>query len=90
MKTYSTSEIAEFDYNVIYASAIPSGYGHKEITVEIVSDGKTKEFKSVTSNMYDYDQAQDLEGQEKYEALFELVEYNLDGRIAEWLFFEEN
>ncbi len=91
MKTYTTTEIAEFNYTVDHASALPSGHGHKEITVTIVSEnGNKKEFKSITSNMPGYDDAMDLEGQEKYEALFELVEINLDGKIAEWLYFEND
>ena len=35
--------------------------------------------------MPDFDEATDLEGQEKYEALFDLVDYSLDGEIAEWI-----
>jgi len=92
MKNYTTSEIAEFNYTVEFASALTSGYGHKEITATVVSEnGQTKEFKSVTSNMPDYDKAMDLDGQEQYEALFDLVESNIDGRIAEWLYnLEDN
>lgn len=92
MKTYTTTEIQEFDYSINYASALSAGYGHKEITVivEARTSGEniTKGFKSVTSNMHDFDSAEELEGQEKYEALFELVENNLDGKIAEWLYSE--
>lgn len=86
MKTYTTSSIGEFNYSVTYASDLVAGYGHKEIRVRILSEcGETKDFKAVTSNMYDYDKAMDLEGQEKIEALFELVEHQLDDEIAEWL-----
>ena len=88
MKTYTTREIAEFNYSIDYASSLPSGYGHKEISVRVVSEnGDVKDFRAVTSNMHDYDIATKLEGQEKYEALFELVESSLDGQIAEWLYF---
>lgn len=91
MKTYTTSEIAEFNYSVDYASSLTAGYGHKEISVRIVSEnGEVQDFKATTSNMYDYDAAMDLEGQEKYEALFELVESQLDGEIAEWLYSLED
>ncbi|MDK7376161.1 MULTISPECIES: hypothetical protein [Weeksella] len=90
MKTYTTSEIAEFNYTVDYASSLPSGYGHRKITVCIIAEnGDKKEFNSTTNNMYDFDQAMNLEGQEKYEALFDLVEDNLDGKIAEWLYWQE-
>lgn len=84
MKNYTTT-LAQ-DFTIDYASHLPAGYGHKEITVSVVSkNGKKKDFKAKTSNMPDFDKASDLEGQERYEALFELVEYALEGEISEWL-----
>lgn len=84
MKTYTTSQGQEF--TIDWASAITAGHGHQKITVEIVADNGAKtEFHHTTSNMLDFDEATDKEGQEKYEALFELVENSLDGEIAEWL-----
>lgn len=84
MKTYTTSQQQEF--TIDWASAITAGYGHQKITVQVVADNGAKtEFHHTTSNMPDFDEAMDLEGQKKYEALFELVENALDGEIAEWL-----
>lgn len=84
MKTYTTSQGQEFTIN--FASALPAGHGHQKITVEIVADNGAKTgFSAKTNNMPDFDEATDKEGQEKYEALFELVENSLDGEIAEWL-----
>lgn len=40
--------------------------------------------------MPDFDEAENLEGQEKWEALFGLVESSLEGEISEWLFELEN
>ena len=89
MKTYTTTQSQEF--TIDYASALPSGYGHQKITVSVVSEnGDKKDFKATTNNMPDFDEATDLEGQEKYEALFELVEYSLDGEISEWIYNLEN
>lgn len=84
MKTYTTSQGQEF--KVDYASAMTAGYGHQKITASIISEnGGKKEFSHTTSNMPDFDKATDLEGQEKYEALFELIEESLDGVISEWI-----
>ena len=87
MKKYSTNNGREF--SVDYASALPAGHGHKEIAVILVAnttgENISKEFKSVTNNMPDYDQATDLEGQEKYDAFFELIQYNILDRVDDWL-----
>lgn len=84
MKNYTTSQGQEF--TVDFANSLPAGHGHRKIMVQIVAEnGDQKEFSSVTSNMPDFDEANDLEGQEKYEALFEIVENDLDGEIAEWI-----
>lgn len=89
MKTYTTSQGQEF--TIDYASAITAGYGHKKINVRVCSEnGDLKEFSATTNNMPDYDGANDFEGQEKYEAFFELVEHSLDGEIADWIFELEN
>ena len=90
MKTYKTTQGQEF--TIDYASAITAGYGHQKITVSVVSEnGDKKEFWHKTNNMPDFDEANDLDyGQEKFEALFELVEYSLDGEISEWLSEIEN
>lgn len=89
MKTYTTTQGQEF--TIDYASSITAGYGHQKITVSVVSEnGDKKEFSAKTNNMPDFDEASDLEGQEKYEALFDLVDYSLDGEISEWLYEIEN
>lgn len=73
-------------YTVEYASALSSGSGHKKINVRLESnDGRVKNFSSITSNMYDYDKSQEFEGYEKYEALFKLVESQLENSIYEWI-----
>lgn len=90
MTTYTTTQGQ--DFTIDYASSIFAGYGHQKITVQVVSEnGDKKEFWSKTDNMPGYDEANDLDyGQEKFEALFELVESKLDGEISEWLYELEN
>ena len=89
MKTYTTTQGQEF--TIDHASAITSGYGHQKITVYVMAEsGEKKEFSAKTNNMPDFDEANELEGQDKYEALFDLVEYSLDGEISEWLSKLEN
>lgn len=92
MKTYTTSEIAEFEYCVLHAYDTMAGYGHKNIHVKIQAEnGEVKDFKARTNNMYGFDLAIDIEdSQERHEALFELVEGELDGEIAEWIYDIEN
>lgn len=85
MKTYTTSEIAPFDFQINYANAMFSGYGHNKITVNVDYNGDRKSFISTTTRLDSVDNAKELERQEKYEALFEIVENDLDGVIAEWI-----
>lgn len=90
MKTYTTTQGQEF--TIDYASAINAGYGHQKITASVVSEkGDKKEFWHKTNNMPDFDEANNLDyGQEKFEALYELVEFSLDGEISEWISEIEN
>lgn len=78
-------------FTIDYADSLPSGHGHKEISVIVMTgvngeNEETKEFKNQTDNMLDYDNAMDLDGQEKYEALFDLVSHKLEDRVDEWIF----
>lgn len=81
----TTTTINGKEIEIYYANALPSGYGHKEITVELLFNGNFKKFKSVTSDMPGYDAANDLEGDEKKVALYELIESNIEGEVIEWL-----
>lgn len=84
MKKYTTTTGQEF--KVEYAGSLPSGYGHQKISSYLVNEeGDKKEFVAITSDMPGYDEANDLEGQERYEALFNLVDSFLDYQISEWI-----
>ena len=68
-----------------HASAIFSGYGHQKITVDLVYNGETKTFWEVTNNMPGYDAATELEGQEYYEALYDLIDRKIEDQVTEWM-----
>ena len=68
-----------------YASASFNGHGHQLITVELEMDGAYNEFKAITNNMPNFDLAMDLDGQEKYNALFSIIEYKIEDQIEEWV-----
>jgi hypothetical protein len=84
MKTLTTF-VADKEIEIYHASAITSGYGHKKITVEISYNGEYQKFTATTNNMTSYDAASELEGADKYHALYELIETQIIDEVAEWL-----
>ncbi len=94
-KVYSTHEIASFDFTIDYANFSHAGHGHKEIRASVKFDLENglyeyKDFKAITDDMQAIDNAYDIDNrQEYYEALFNIVEHKLSGRIAEWIYHLE-
>lgn len=85
MNTFSTSQDQIFTVN--YAYSKHNGSGNKKILVEIASDsGDLKIFSSFTNDMPAYDSANDLEGQEKWEALYVIISDNIDDEVSDWLY----
>jgi hypothetical protein len=70
--------------NVLFASASFAGYGHQTITVELECNGLKGTFTHTTFNMSDFDDAMDLEGQEKYDALYDLISYSISEEVNEF------
>lgn len=70
---------------VCFGSSLPSGYGHRKITVELWYENHMKLFHATTDNMSDYDEASRLEGDDKYNALYNLIEYKISDEVAEWI-----
>ena len=77
--------IAGKEVEIVYANAMTSGYGHKKVTVELMYDGNRKSFYATTNCMPAYDAANDLEGEEKYVAFYELIDSQVEDEVAEWL-----
>lgn len=86
MKNYTTSA-NDTVLTVNDAIATFSGYGHYKIEVTLKNEvtGEIKKFIKTTSNMPGIDNAKDLEGQEKYEALYEIIESYLDDEVVDWI-----
>lgn len=84
MKAITTLN-TEKEVSLNYASSMTSGYGHKKITVELECEGEYKDFSATTNNMQGFDNANDLEGDDKYIAFFELIESEIEEEIMEWL-----
>jgi len=73
------------DVTVYYSGSLLAGYGHQKITVEMECNGEYEKFTATTNFMPGFDAAQELEGQEKYEALYELIESDIDAEILDWV-----
>jgi len=80
-----TTFVADKEIEIYHANAITSGYGHKEITVEVSYNGEYQKFTAITTNMPSYDAATELEGADKYHALYKIIEKQIIDNIAEWL-----
>lgn len=81
MKTF----VADKEIDIYFATSIHTGYGHKKIIVELSYNGEYKKFEAITNNMHGYDKATELDGDDKYHALYELIETQIIDEIAEWL-----
>lgn len=90
MKTiFRTSQ--GIDFQITWAGTFTAGYGHRELKFDItLRTGEANEFSVTTSNMPDYDKANELEGQERYEAFYKLVESKLEDEISEWVLELDN
>ena len=71
------------EVTVYYAGSLLAGSGHQKITVEMECNGEYEKFTATTNFMPAFDAAQELEGQDKYEALYELID--IDAEILDWV-----
>jgi len=75
------------EVSLLHADAVSAGFGHKKITIELEYKGVKKSFSKTTSNMPDFDDAMDLEGEEKYEAFYNIIAYGeIEEQIHDWAF----
>lgn len=70
---------------VTYADSLFAGYGHQKIKVELEYDGETEIFSATTDFMPGFDKANELEGQDRYDALYELIELRIEEEVIDWL-----
>jgi len=80
MTTFTTP--SGISFTITFAKARRSWYGHYKISVDVLfENGKEFTFVATTTDMPGLDAANDLEGQERYEALFLLVSSIIDFNI---------
>jgi len=85
--TKNTVELPNFkgkQVNIIYASSFPD-FESEKIKVEVEYEGLSEYFYSYTTDLKGFDRAQELEGKEKYKALYNLICNDIDQDILEWL-----
>lgn len=70
---------------VQFADSLFAGYGHQRIKVELEYEGETEIFSATTDFMPGFDKANELEGQDRYDALYELIEAQIEEEVLEWL-----
>jgi hypothetical protein len=70
---------------VYYAGSLLSGYGHHKITVEMECNGEYKKFTATTNDMRGLDAAKELDRQDKYDALYELIASYINEEILNWV-----
>ena len=89
-KEAATRNFLNTELEINYTQALTAGHGHKKITVELYLQGEYKTFSATTSNMPDYDDATELEGSDKDEALFNIISYKIEDEVNEWIVEVEN
>jgi hypothetical protein len=83
MKSITT--LAGKEIEVYHAQAVTSGHGHKKITVELRYGNMYEKFTATTDNMPAFDDAQEFQGAEYYQALYDIIENQIEDRTTEWL-----
>jgi hypothetical protein len=74
------------EINLSCANAIGAGAGHKKITVELYFNGNYKDFSYTTTDMSAYDEATELDGEDKQIALFEIISHKIEDLIFDWIY----
>ena len=78
-------EIAGVVVDLTSAQAITAGHGCKKIIVVLYFNGEQKEFYANTNNMPAYDEANDLEGDARQQALYDIIADVIECEVSEWL-----
>ena len=80
-------EINGKELDITFATAISSGHGHKQISVSFYDyeNSESITLTATTNNMPAFDRASDLEGQEKYRALYDIIEMQIQDQLEEFV-----
>ena len=84
MKVFTTT--SGKDFTILHAASFPSGQWNRIITLDVKHGARRSNFQAVTGNMRGYYKAKDMDwGQEFFEALFKLIESEIEAEISEWI-----
>lgn len=81
----SKTFIGNTEIEIEFASSMFTGYGHQAINVDIYCNGESHNFRAITSNMPAFDKANELEGSDKWLALYEIIERQIIDEVSEWI-----
>ncbi|MBU7576798.1 MAG: hypothetical protein KAF40_01955 [Flavihumibacter sp.] len=68
-----------------FADFITAGYGHKKVTVELFFNGDYKKFSATTTRVDLTDDASELEGDERFAAIYDIISGQIEHEVIEWM-----
>lgn len=80
-----THKLAGKRFEIAYAGCLSTSFGKYDIEITICRLENTKKFTAHTNDSEGVDNAAEKTGAEKYEALYKLVESQLEKPITEWI-----
>lgn len=82
-----TITINNTELELTYATAISSGFGHKKVSVTFYDYNNSESIvlSATTNNMRAFDAASELEGDEKYEALYNIIAADIQDQLEEFV-----
>ena len=82
-----TITINNTELELFFAGKVPSGFGHQKIAVTFYNTltQEGKQFTSTTNNMRAIDATNELEGDEKRMALYEIIAADIQDQLEEFV-----
>ena len=71
--------------SVWYASSRQVSYGHHKVSVELNFNNDYKTFSAVTTDTEALDVASELEGEGKWNALYNIIKYHIEDEVNSWI-----
>lgn len=83
----NTIEINGKTIDLMHADSLPSGYGHRKITVQLCYGAESGYFRATTNCMPCYDEAMNIEDYDAQKmALYGIIASDIEDQIIEWLY----
>ena len=78
-------KIADKTLELCYANSMTYGYGHKSVMVQLYYNGMYKDFAATTNRVDLTDDASELEGDERYLALYNIIDGQIEHLVIDWI-----